>query len=241
MLYANSPVPLYKQLYHQYRDDIEDGKMKIGDPLPPERLMAAEHGISRETARKALEKLQQNGYVTTYHGIGSFVALSQLLQQRRIAFDSVEGWDNQQQLEREMEVVSCGVIAIASDMATTLKVEDYTRIIKVRRLRFIEGTPVALQNAYLPYKLCASILDLDLSKHALPRILEDELDLNLTYADQTVHLVLGEANDLALLNLDPPIVMVQHTQKVYDDQERLVLYLEELYRNDINIHTSNIV
>ncbi|MGC9522615.1 MAG: GntR family transcriptional regulator [Anaerolineae bacterium] len=74
MLYANSPIPLYRQLYYQLREAIEDGELEVGNRLPSERQLAAEYGISRLTARKAVTLLRKEGYVRAHQGRGSFVA-----------------------------------------------------------------------------------------------------------------------------------------------------------------------
>lgn len=63
MLFTNDVNPLYLQLYNQIRDDIESGKIGKGQKLLSERKLAAEHGISRVTARMALQCLADKGYI----------------------------------------------------------------------------------------------------------------------------------------------------------------------------------
>ena len=64
MLHINGTDPLYLQLYNHIRDDIESGKLYKGQRLQSERRLAAEYGISRVTARMALQYLEENGYIT---------------------------------------------------------------------------------------------------------------------------------------------------------------------------------
>lgn len=73
ILHATSPVPLYRQLYCHLRNAIENGHYQVGSRLPSERQLAAEYGISRLTARKALQLLHLHGYVEPKQGKGSFV------------------------------------------------------------------------------------------------------------------------------------------------------------------------
>lgn len=73
MLYINGADPLYLQLCNQLRSDIENGKLEKGQKLPAERRLAAEYGISRITARMALQCLQEQGYVTVEPQKGSLV------------------------------------------------------------------------------------------------------------------------------------------------------------------------
>lgn len=52
---------------------IEDGHLKVGDKLPPEKHITQEHGVSRTVVREAISHLQSHGLVETRHGIGTFV------------------------------------------------------------------------------------------------------------------------------------------------------------------------
>jgi DNA-binding GntR family transcriptional regulator len=74
MLHADSQTPLYMQLYRQIRTNIEQGSLQMGRQLPSERQLAAEYGISRPTARRALRMLREEGIISARRGRGSFVA-----------------------------------------------------------------------------------------------------------------------------------------------------------------------
>src|SRR3954468_2591007 len=66
--------PLYQQLHHALRQAIEDKRLASDSPLPPERDIASELGVSRITVRKALDALAEEGLVRRRHGAGTFVA-----------------------------------------------------------------------------------------------------------------------------------------------------------------------
>lgn len=74
MLSIKKNKPLYYQLYAQLKHDIDIGLLALGEQLLSERQLAACYGISRPTARKALQYLQNDGYIQAQHGRGSFVA-----------------------------------------------------------------------------------------------------------------------------------------------------------------------
>jgi DNA-binding FadR family transcriptional regulator len=52
---------------------IGQGAIKVGEKLPPEKLITEEHGVSRTVVREAISQLQSHGLVETRHGIGTFV------------------------------------------------------------------------------------------------------------------------------------------------------------------------
>src|SRR5262245_14426772 len=52
---------------------IESGEWADGFRLPPERRLAAEHGLARNTLRQALAALEQRGLIVRHVGRGTFV------------------------------------------------------------------------------------------------------------------------------------------------------------------------
>ena len=73
MINNNSMIPIYEQLISQVKDEIISGKLKEGDILPSVRALASELRISALTVKKAYDFLEEEGFVTTVHGKGTFV------------------------------------------------------------------------------------------------------------------------------------------------------------------------
>lgn len=69
----NNPLPLYYQVYASLREQINLGEIRAGEPLPPERQLAQDYGVSRITIIKALDKLEQDGLIERQQGRGTFV------------------------------------------------------------------------------------------------------------------------------------------------------------------------
>ncbi len=70
---AIKKVPLYRRLYEQLRQMIEDGTYKAGDLLPSENELCVAHQLTRATVRNALEMLVHEGFILRQHGKGSIV------------------------------------------------------------------------------------------------------------------------------------------------------------------------
>ncbi len=68
------PVPLYYQLKEIIKEEIEEGKLKPGDPIPSERELSEKYGISRPTVRQALKELVYEGWLTREKGRGTFIS-----------------------------------------------------------------------------------------------------------------------------------------------------------------------
>lgn len=64
---------LYAELANTLKRQIEQGDYPVGSVLPPEITLAAQHGLSRFTARAALGMLERQGYLTRRPRVGSVV------------------------------------------------------------------------------------------------------------------------------------------------------------------------
>lgn len=70
----HNPDPMYKQVTDQIKDAIASGTIKPESKLPSIREMAKELKISMITIKRAYADLENEGYILTRSGLGSYVA-----------------------------------------------------------------------------------------------------------------------------------------------------------------------
>lgn len=70
----SSMIPIYEQLVEQLKNQIISGKLKEMEALPSVRSMSGTLKISALTVKKAYDKLEEDGFVVTVHGKGTYVA-----------------------------------------------------------------------------------------------------------------------------------------------------------------------
>ena len=68
-----SDRPVYRQIADQLRQAIREGRYGEGDALPSETALAETYGVTRMTARQAMDVLKGEGLVRSEHGRGVFV------------------------------------------------------------------------------------------------------------------------------------------------------------------------
>ena len=71
-----SDIPLYQQIKDQIKDAILKEELVEGDPLPSIRGFANDLKVSVLTIRRVYEELEQEGFVVSQVGIGTFVSAS---------------------------------------------------------------------------------------------------------------------------------------------------------------------
>lgn len=69
-----SMQPIYEQIAERIKGMVMEGSLKEGEMLPSVRTMAKELKISALTVKKAYDFLEEEGFVVTVHGKGSFIA-----------------------------------------------------------------------------------------------------------------------------------------------------------------------
>lgn len=76
ILNNSSMIPIYEQLTDQIKSAIIQSVLNEGEALPSVRTLAGELRISALTVKKAYDRLEKEGFVTTVHGKGTFVTAS---------------------------------------------------------------------------------------------------------------------------------------------------------------------
>lgn len=98
------PGTLYAQLAGELRQGIARGRWKNGDLLPSETQLRPTHGVSRDTAVRAIEQLVSEGLVQRRQGVGTFVTRTSLHRQPGFLLSFSEtiraqGWIPSQQFQ----------------------------------------------------------------------------------------------------------------------------------------------
>ena len=86
MIHLNSrdPRPIYEQIMDNLRRLIISGGVAPGERLPSVRELAAQLAINPNTIQRAYRELENQGYLVTLPGKGTFAAENLSLETRRI-------------------------------------------------------------------------------------------------------------------------------------------------------------
>lgn len=116
ILNNNSMIPIYEQLMNQVKNEIISGALAENEVLPSVRSLSGELRISALTVKKAYDRLEEEGFVVTVHGKGTYVAAT----------------DKQLALEARKKIVEDALAnAIQNANAIGLTKEDILEIIEI--------------------------------------------------------------------------------------------------------------
>ena len=152
---------LYEQVAMALRGAITRGELKPGEAIPSEAKLRAQHGVSRDTVRKALGVLTQEGLVIAGQGRTRYVrtytplrwTLSSSEDQDRPDSDA---WNAEvaSQGRQPAETIEVSIVVPPERVADRLKLDPNRVLVVVRkRIRYVDGKPYQLADSYFPEQL----------------------------------------------------------------------------------------
>jgi GntR family transcriptional regulator len=231
MLDKNYPLPIYYQLKELIRQKIAQGVWKPGDLLPSERELSEQYGISRMTARQALNELLSEGLVRRVQGRGTFVAELKVIQHLTRLTGYTEDMAKRG-LRSGARVLQLEEIEATDRVAEPLGVDLGVSIVFLERLRLAEGTPMAIEASHIHFDGVQALLEEDFENDSLYRILSEKYDVVPTRAEQQMEATLCSQRWQELLELQPgaPVLVMRRT--TCDQLGRPIEYVESVYRGD---------
>ena len=140
----NDHTPVYAAIYTAIRTQIFSGQFKPGDLLPSESHLCQEYHASRETVRKGLRQLENEGLVFARPKVGYFVSqpnhndmvlsLSEELTDCTYQYRDIHGILPDEQMQQRLQIPA------------NRKVIEFSQIARNR-----DGMPVAYDVKYVPY------------------------------------------------------------------------------------------
>lgn len=143
-----SATPLYIQVRNAVARLIRNGHFGADDALPSERSLAEQLGISRVTARKAIDALVQDGLILRRHGSGNYVAPK--LEQPLTRLTSFTEELKQRGFVPSSRWVKRAVGAALPDELVALGLSPGARVARLERVRLADQTPMAFEASALP-------------------------------------------------------------------------------------------
>lgn len=229
---ASDPTPLYAQVEAVLSASINDGSLPPGTQLPAEDGLIDRFKVSRTTIRKAIQNLIDRGLVEVRRGKGTFVVQRKLTQELTQLTGFVEdmraiGKTPTARLIEQQIVLATEVVA------HRLAVPTGTHVMRIRRVRLADGTPMSFDETYLPRDIGEKIVTHDLDAEPIFSLLEEKYDLPLIEATYELEAVIADALVAQALAVPEgsPIFLIERTS--YTKGQRPIDYERLYYRGDL--------
>ena len=222
-----------RQLYLLLRDRIASGRLEDDGHLPGEQALAAGHGVSRVTVRRALAELEREGFVSRRRGAGTFVS-------RRHSREA----DHRRYFRRARQPVSDGprdrrapdrirlsrAAAGGRRRALRLKAGRARPQYSVR-VRLIDGQPFSYLVTHVPERFGITYSEADLASRPLLALLERS-GIKVERATQEVTATLASPEVAGALGVEVGSALIGLTRTVFERGGGGVEHSSALYRPD---------
>ncbi|KAB8137525.1 trehalose operon repressor [Gracilibacillus oryzae] len=221
----------YMIIYHEMVNQIDRGEYKPKHFLPSENELTVKYNTSRETIRKALTLLAQNGYIQKIRGKGSMVIdrnkfdfpVSGLVSFKEVA----------EKIGQKPETIvhTCKLTEAPPYIRKQLKIKQSEQVWEISRTRSFSGSRIILDKDYLVEKYIPH-MNKEIAQDSLFAYIEGELGLTISFAKKEIVVEEPTEEDRILLDLEGFHNIVVIKNYVYLDDASLFQYTESRHRPD---------
>lgn len=201
-------IPLYKIIYDDLREKIENGTYSENAVLPSERVLCQMYHVSRSTIRSSLDELYRNNYIVKSHGNGNFVK-PKMFERKMTKFNSFTTSLKAQHTSIKNQIIDYEVVTTDKYLnSLTLPNPGLAANIrwnKLTRLRSAETVPLMVETSYFPQSRFYEIETNVLRDTSLYAYLRKYYNMVITDANEFLSPCLPNARDRALLQISKHI------------------------------------
>lgn len=170
-----------------------------GTPIPSERHLAEQWGVSRMTARRVVDMLVREGRVERFVGRGSFVTKPRVVLPLTL-FSFTEEMA-QRGKTASSRVLSAGIEVASDEVAAQLGAEGPLDVVMLCRLRLADGATMSVERTAIPAHLVPGLLSHDFEHQSLYRVLELDYGVVFAAGEQTIAAGLADSEDADVLEV----------------------------------------
>lgn len=207
----SSDSPLWSQLRMVIRRSIDSGDLPPHGQLPSEAELCERYDVSRTVVREALARLVTDGRIYKIKGKGAFVAKRK---------DDEEFVGTTMGLREELigkgrdvrtRVLAQSIDVPADRARAALRLEPEDRVVRIRRLYVVDGTPTILVDTALPASLVPGLERAPLENRSLYETIRQRYGLVPAHAERWLEAALPGRADAELLEVTvrTPLVAIE--------------------------------
>ena len=223
---------LYNQIKQAIQDSIIQNDLRAGHRLPSEHQLMKQYHISRITVRRALAELEKDGLVIRRHGKGTYVAGNRLKGQLSHLSSFTEDM-RERGFSTHARVIEFRIIEPDREIIDSLNLPEGETVVMLRRVRYADRNPIALEACYLPASRFSDILQEDFSLQSLNRLMQVRYNIRFSYARQYISTSISSRDIMRDLEIETPVSILTMRRIVYDVNNWPVQYTLSYYRGDL--------
>lgn len=230
VLDPNSSTPLFAQLKDALRHALRNGMWSDDQPLPSERQLTSELGVSRATVRQAIQELETEGWLVRRQGKGTFSSQPKVEQRLELLAGFSENM-RAQGFEPTSRVLEAGLASASEKVARVFNQLPGWPVVMLRRIRLIDGEPLLYEISHLNETLAPGLATLDLGG-SLYATLTSHYRLTLASGEETIEAVAADPELAELLEVEVGAPLVYTERTVLTDKGQAMEFTQRWGRGD---------
>lgn len=231
-LKRGSGIPLYHQIQQHLLDQIQSGELKPGRPMPSTERIAQRLGVSPMTVRQAIKALSDLGVIYSRQGKGTFISGIKLERDFRQVLSFTEE-ASAHGARASSRVLSFEIQEANQKVREALALtQDHAQVYVLRRVRYGDSVPMAIECSYLPAQLYPGLLDKFDPATSLYEELSAEYGIQLAVTDEVIEVGKASVSDARLLQIAPQSPLFLFTRTSYLENGTAAEYVNSVYRGD---------
>ncbi len=231
--------PRYRQVAEQLAREIAEGTLPADARIASERELAERFGISRMTARAAINILVRRGLLTRRSRARAYVARPKI----RFDLSSPEGLYRQLEhagIKPGAQVITAEKLpcrALDPKICRALALDEHEEIYHIVRLRTADDEPIALENSHFPARLFPDLLDFQLAE-SIYGILKKYFGVAPAQSVQELEISLLDAEWAEIMGVPVDLPTLEIRRIAFTEAGVPFEYAHDIYRGDRIIFTA---
>lgn len=227
----NGFIPLYYQIQRALMEKIQSGELSAGDPLASEEELSRTYQVSRMTARQALHGLKVNGYAYSEKGRGTFVSRPKL-EKNVMHLQGFTEDMRQRGMHASSRLLEQFVEEAAGELCEKLHLPVGDPVLRLRRLRLADGTPMAIEETHIPLRRYPGLERIDFARASLYAALREQFGVKVGYGDEIIEALPATAEEAELLTIPNRASILSISRVLFSTQESPIEASCSRYRGD---------
>ncbi|WP_279389205.1 GntR family transcriptional regulator [Scopulibacillus darangshiensis] len=225
-------IPLYHQLKDRLKKSIDSGSWETGDKIPSENQLMDQYNVSRNTAKKAIEELVQEGILYRIQGKGTFVAKPKL-EQSLMGFYSFSKVLKDQGMNPKDIILKVNETEPDPKVREALQLDEGETVVEMKRLRCANDEPFILESSYLPKRVVSDLNQLDnVGQVSLYDLLEQKFNVVVSRAKEAFEPVLIRKEESRYLKTEEGLPALLLERIAYEVNGTPVEFCRSIVRGD---------
>lgn len=235
---SKGATSMYIQISKNLREKVIKKEYPLGLIIPSEAELQKQYGVSRMTARLAIQELEKEGLVERKRGKGTVVIYQKRIEESLTAIRSFTDEMLEKKIEPGTKFAHIEIVKATKKLADIFKIQENEPIYRLERVRSGDGLPIVIFESYFSVNRHLP-LDDAMYENSVYTLLKT-LGYEPVRVIEQFDCIMPDSRMKELLEIKKAIPIFRRIRRSYDVQGHILEYTFSYYRSDRYSYTIEI-